>query len=390
MPSSASIPTPESTREAADALLDAASSPVFTLRDLDVKDTTILKGLSIIAIVLHNFFHVLGPTHQNEFTFQSSRFPLFLHVVLQPSLAIQALFTFFGHFGVQIFIFLSAYGLAKSHWDDQSSWPAFMWGRIKKLYPVILLVVLPWFIFTSMDVGAAETWHQFGPEFVCMLLGISTLMGFALPLVGPWWFIPFIVQFYALWIPIRSVAKKAGWQGLVALAVISLLALYVSNPLLGRWNINLLHTPFGRMANLCLGIAAARYPIRFNGLSGAILALSGAIVLVLGSNYYAFFPLSPIGASLVLLWSYAIMRRGLGRIVLLELVGRYSMLMFLLNGLVRIPFLDLATSPARQLIYGAVTLGVTFLIAGMIHELLLNPHGLRSAFRSPTKRPQAS
>ena len=378
------------TVEPAKAASDGASTQAFVLQDLDLKDTTILKALSIIAIVLHNFFHPLGPTHQNEFTFQASRFPVFLHTVIQPSLAIQAIFTFFGHFGVQIFIFISAYGLAKSHWDDQSTWPSFMWSRIKKLYPIIGLVVLPWYIFTSLNVGAAETWHVFGPEFVFMLLGVSTLLGYGLPLVGPWWFIPFIMQFYALWFPLRSVAKKAGWQGLAALAVLSLVAIYLFNPLLARWSINLLHTPFGRMTNLCLGIAAARYPIRITGLPGALLGLSGAIVLVLGSTYYAFFPLSPIGASLVLLWSYALMRNLLRRVLLLELVGRYSILMFLLNGLVRLLFIDHATTPASQLIYGGVTLVITFIAAGTIHELLLNPHGLRSAFRADARRPQAS
>lgn len=376
--------------ESAKAMADKTSIQVFVLQVLDLKDTTILKALAIIAIVLHNFFHVLGPTHQNEFTFQASRFPIFLQTVIQPSLALQAIFTFFGHFGVEIFIFLSAYGLAKSHWDDRSSWPSFMWGRIKKLYPIIGLVVLPWYIFTSMNIGAAETWHVFGPEFVCMLLGVSTLLGYGLPLVGPWWFIPFIVQFYALWFPMRSLARKAGWQGLAALAALSLLGIYFLNPLLGNWNINLLHTPFGRMTSLCFGIAAARYPIRITGLSGTLLGISGTILVILGSMYYAFFPLTPIGASLALLWSYALMRSILRRVLLLELVGRYSVLMFLLNGIVRLPFIDRATTPASQLIYGGVILVVTFIAAGTIHELLLNPHGLRSAFRPEARKPQAS
>jgi hypothetical protein len=94
--SSASIDKPDAILQPAKTTIDLAVNRVFTLQELDLKDTTILKGLSIIAIVLHNFFHVLGPTHQNEFTFQASRFPLFLHVVLHSSLAIQAFFTFLG------------------------------------------------------------------------------------------------------------------------------------------------------------------------------------------------------------------------------------------------------------------------------------------------------
>ena len=81
------------------------------LSDHDIHDTAILKCLAITAIVFHNFFHFVSPARENEFTFDPVRFRLFLEAVRQPSLATQAVFSFFGHFGVQIFIFLSAYGL---------------------------------------------------------------------------------------------------------------------------------------------------------------------------------------------------------------------------------------------------------------------------------------
>src|SRR5260221_10559693 len=98
------------------------------LSDLNKRDTTVLKGLAITAIVLHNFFHLVSPVHPNEFAFDAARFRLFLDIVKHPSLMLQAFFSFFGHYGVQIFIFLSAYGLAKSHWADSSDWITFMWS----------------------------------------------------------------------------------------------------------------------------------------------------------------------------------------------------------------------------------------------------------------------
>ncbi|MGA8108635.1 MAG: hypothetical protein WB974_04330, partial [Acidobacteriaceae bacterium] len=101
------------------------------IRALDRRDTTVLKGLAIAAIVFHNFFHFVSPARQNEFTFDPARFPVFLHTVVQPDLAIQAIFSFFGHFGVQVFVFLSAYGLSMSHWDDPAPWARFLWGRVK-------------------------------------------------------------------------------------------------------------------------------------------------------------------------------------------------------------------------------------------------------------------
>src|SRR5512133_1523766 len=112
------------------------STSHLRLDTLDKKDTTILKALAILAIVFHNFFHISVKVHENEFDFSPDRFGVFLQTVAHPSLAIQALFAFYGHYGVQIFIFLSAYGFAKTHWDDPASWHSFMCSRVKKLYPM--------------------------------------------------------------------------------------------------------------------------------------------------------------------------------------------------------------------------------------------------------------
>src|SRR5579862_1120412 len=119
------------------------------LQDLDRRDTAVLKGLAITAIVLHNYFHLVSRVDQNEFTFDPGRFRVLLQMAPHPEMAIQAFFSFFGHFGVQIFVFLSAYGLSKSCWDRPEPWATFVWGRVKKLYPMFGLVVLPWIIAST-------------------------------------------------------------------------------------------------------------------------------------------------------------------------------------------------------------------------------------------------
>lgn len=48
-----------------------------------------------------------------------------------------------------------------------------------------------------------------------MLAGISNILpGFGLPPVGPWWFIPFIMQFYAIWPMLRRLTNKFGGRPL--------------------------------------------------------------------------------------------------------------------------------------------------------------------------------
>ncbi|HEV2133255.1 MAG TPA: acyltransferase [Terracidiphilus sp.] len=339
----------------------------FTLADIDHRDSNILKGLAIAAIVFHNFFHVLSSAHQNEFTFDASRLSDFFGAVVHPPLTIQALFSFFGHFGVEVFIFLSAYGLTKSHWNDTSSWTEFMWGRIKKLYPKFGLVILPWAIATCLFVGPIVFFRQSGLELLLMVLGVSTILGFLMPPVGPWWFIPFIMQFYAIWPAMRKLTARFGWKGLLVLAILCRVATYATFPFLARWRLDLLLTPIGHMTELCLGIVAARYRLRIT----APFAFLSGVVLFLGSEYEAMWLFTFLAALLISLWVYSLVRTHLRKVPLLQRLGEYSLLVFLINAIVRNQFLNYVTSPASQIFWGCVSAVVSFLIAAIIQDWLL-------------------
>lgn len=344
-------------------------SKVLSLKELDHQDSTILKGLAIIAIVLHNFFHVVSPARQNEFRFHPGGFRIFLTEVIHPSHAIQAFFSFFGHFGVQIFIFLSAYGMAKSHWNDESSWTHFMWGRIKKLYPTFLLIIIPWACAMCVWMGPYRLIREVLPSLIATVLGLSTLVGFDLPPVGPWWFIPFIMQFYAMWFVLRWTGNRFGWRGLAVVAAACLLFTSLADPLLERQSINLLTTPIGRMPAICLGIAAARYDVRIH----IVLAIAGLAAGILGSIYGTLFPLTFMGILLVWLWVYVQLRNVLRHSQLLVRLGECAILIFLLNAIVRNELVRYASSPASQLYWGFLSAGLSIAISNLIARWLEPP-----------------
>lgn len=339
---------------------------IDNLQQLDHRDSTILKGLAILPIVLHNFFHAVSPAQQNEFFFRPGGFLVFLAETRQPSHLIQAFFSFFGHLGVQMFIFLSAYGLARSHWEGPATWAEFMWSRVKKLYPTILLIVLPWLFAEIVATGPGRVFHTVFPPVAAALLGISTLVGFDLPPIGPWWFIPFTMQLYAMWFGLRWVARRFGWPGLLALAVLGVGVTSFVNPLLAGRTINLLTTPFGRMPSLCLGILAARFPVRIPGW----LAGCGFAVLLLGNIYSAVFPLAAFGILLTMLWGYPLLREVLRGSALLFRIGECSLLLFLLNGIVRNQLAGYPTSPATQLFWGFFSAALSLALSNLIARLL--------------------
>jgi peptidoglycan/LPS O-acetylase OafA/YrhL len=198
-----------------------------------------------------------------------------------------------------------------------------------------------------------------------MLMGVSTLAGFGLPPIGPWWFIPFILQFYAIWPLLRRLGLRFGWKGLVVLSVVCLSVTYLTNPTLARWNLNLLLTPIGRMPGLCFGIIAARYRIRIS----APVALAAVAVLILGSIYRWLFPLTFLAALLLALWAYIAIRGELRNSRLLVRIGECSVLIFLLNAIVRNQLLGYATTPGSQLYFGFLSTAISVSVANLIARL---------------------
>jgi peptidoglycan/LPS O-acetylase OafA/YrhL len=355
------------------------------LSDHDIHDTAILKCLAITAIVFHNFFHFVSAARENEFTFDPVRFRLFLEAVRQPPLAIQAVFSFFGHFGVQIFIFLSAFGLAKSHWDGPPRWIPFMAGRIRKQFPEFGLVVLPWFIAVIVSVGLITAIKRAGLQVVLMFTGLSPLVpGYSVPPIGSWWFIPFILQCYAIWPILRRLTLRFGWPGLVVLSIVCVAIARIADPMLAHWSVNLYLTPLGSMPVLCFGIVAARYSFRIP----APIAISAGAILLLGSVYVALWPATFLAALLVALWLYEKARGRLRKYPVLERIGHYSCLIFLLSGMVRNQIVPFAHSPSSQLVFGFVSAVVSFAIAGIIYEFRLS--GKRSTQRGPSVAARAN
>jgi peptidoglycan/LPS O-acetylase OafA/YrhL len=304
------------------------------LMQLDEKDSLALKGAAILAIVFHNYFHLISPVTENEFTFDPDRFQSLLHH-LGPTDGIQAVFSFFGHFGVQLFIFLSAYGLAIKYWDDMPPRMEFLRSRILKIYPTFLLAVIGWVFFLDLRAGPFRGWEMarfFAGSTLLTGLGIQNLIpGYDLPPVGPWWFLPFIMQLYFFWPELRKYAIRYGPRGLAILSTGSLMLTYFANPLLERWSVNLLETPIGHLPEICLGIAAARYGFR----PTRRLVLCSSIVFLLSSIDAQFWLLSFTSALIIMLGIYSRIRPFLrNRATLVEL-GELSMSLFFVNGFVR-------------------------------------------------------
>ena len=76
-----------------------------------------LRGLAIIGIFLHNYCHWLGPiVKENEYQYFQHNVDWLNQVMVSMDLNLPVhLLSFFGHYGVPVFLFLSAYGLVMKY-----------------------------------------------------------------------------------------------------------------------------------------------------------------------------------------------------------------------------------------------------------------------------------
>ena len=126
-------------------------------------EASCLKGYAILCIVLHNLLHLVAPlVKENEFYYNYNyrSYWMWNHMKeIHPNLLADIL-SFFGWYGVPIFIFLSGYGITRKYENSkrtlqETSWPHFFCYNFKKLWglmaPAFVIYLLLGVIFWDKE-----------------------------------------------------------------------------------------------------------------------------------------------------------------------------------------------------------------------------------------------
>lgn len=340
-------------------------------------DTTFFKGIAILMIVIHNYLHLLpGFSIENEFSFRSESFIMFFEKITDSTALgiVGGLFSFLGHYGVQLFFFFSAYGLTMQYSKWIGSDLKFTLKRLKKVY-FLFAFGFVFCILYYLKLGIAPDF--LGTVVRSLILG-STLNSFTnvLILSGPFWFFAAIIQFYILFpFLYRFVTKfdlnKSYIPFISAFAIIY--ALYFTIDGLPfkiqneSFNLQVFSNVIGHLPELILGITMAHF--KFKSFHPVIVI--AAVFIFIGSQLTEWmFPLSFLAMTVLLLIFITKIKEYSNDYfkTTLLFVGKISMILFVVNGPFRSdPLFDV--NPALRFERTFLFLFLLFIVSYLLYLL---------------------
>lgn len=230
-----------------------------------------LRGIAIIGIFLHNFCHWLhGSIKENEFDFVAENSQKMWNYFTQGIDAFAPLqfLSFFGHYGVPIFLFLSGFGLVMKYERPGAKsvkvlpFLGYYWLKLFRL--MFLGYVIPTVLFVLMG-ATPQSWD----EVVAQLALVANMCfypnpGAAMPSgCGPYWFFGLMLEVYVVYrlfiYPSRH-KENSLWRWLapvmIIVVTIVLQECFADNANMihfMRYNVVIAALPFG------LGILVGRY-----------------------------------------------------------------------------------------------------------------------------------
>ncbi len=327
------------------------------LRGNDILTKTqcnVLRGLAIIGIFMHNFCHWLrGAHHENEYNFYKENSEAMWNYWTNGSFdgfePIQ-FFSFFGHYGVALFLFLSGFGLVMKYERDGAervnvfSFLGYQWFKLFKLmFLGFIASILVYNVWCGLE---SHVWYETLAQLAMVVNPIYQSPGSAI-LPGPYWFFGLMVEVYViyrLFIYPGAFNRQSVWRWLIPLIIVIaawlVMAICENHPTrlnYLRYNAAVAMLPFA------VGVLLARYgmPRLPAWLFAVLTVVALPLIAVFNLNFHAWLwaPLLVIAGAVAFVklfgkWSSA----GSGVVMRpLAWVGVMSSFIFVVHSLPRMP-----------------------------------------------------
>ena len=255
---------------------------------LSLAESKALRGIAILGIMLHNYCHFLRfAVKENEYTFNPGKPMQLLDRLMAPD---QYLFvhilSFFGHYGVPVFLFISGFGLVckyEQKTPQRVSAAPFIGYHYAKL---LRLMFLGYIAFAVVSYLHPHGYHGYdvGRVVAQLLMYINILPNpdhIIKP--GPYWFFGLMLQLYIVY---RLIIYRRPTANVLILIAVCWLAQAVFTPandpggaILNRIRYNFI----GGMLPFGAGVLYARHGRCLNTWAYMAIAIVSAIAVFAGS-----------------------------------------------------------------------------------------------------------
>ena len=335
-------------------------------------DSNIIKGLCMLLIMFHNFFHLIKPnTGENEFDFSADYFLNFMSFIqIAPLEFIRHTSSYLGHYGVQLFIFISSYGLYMSYKDRDIEWLSFLKKRISKLYPTLLIGLAFVFLLIVLHSYSFPSGYQVKTGLMKLTLLYNFVPNEAISLSGPWWFFSVIVQLYAVFPILLKLAKKYGPNSMLLVAFLFTGITMTLDLLVKIPGLSIYYTLIGQIPIFALGIYfAARPEIKIS----IVILLLALVVFAFGNInqyvwYFSFMAVTILLLSIIILLIPLIARfKKLQSFIVFT--GSISLFLFVIHGSLRGPFVAIAEKYNNPFL--TIALSIAFIVVSYLFALVI-------------------
>ena len=194
-----------------------------------------MRGIAILAIVLHNYSHFIGRiVKENEYQYLSQNNERLWQVIANPSELLPVhLLSYFGHYGVPVFLFLSGFGLVRKYEIAQAVRPfAFMRYHYLKL---LRMLIVGFVLFLMVDAVTPGRFAFHWDNVIAQLLMYINILPEPDMIIWPgiYWFFGLMMELYIVYRLLLY--RRSNWIVLTLIAAC--------------WLLQVLTDPDGEMLN---------------------------------------------------------------------------------------------------------------------------------------------
>lgn len=331
----------------------------------------LMRGMAIIAIVLHNFCHIIpGVTLENESDFHSSNIT---NLTAAKETILQWVFdvlSFFGWYGVPVFMFLTGYGLVMKYERNKVplSIGRFLANNFLKLFFLMLPGVMTLMVFTlAIALPHGHIGFLWISDYIFQLTMLPDLIfPWWPPNPGVFWYFGLTMEFYIIYAFL--IYGKPRWWIWVIVALSIFLQL-ITNPESDAM-VWIRHNATGWASVFVMGILYGRTRYVGCGIVSAVVVLSLLLILpsILNPVTWQFSILACVVISIFIArWSMLMP----GWRQLWIWIGRLSPMIFVAHPVARTVILRIFKPESPSVIPLVAYLGLTFILA-LIFRIFIN------------------